>query len=112
MVNIDDLKTKYYFDTGSKNNNACVNEWNWMDTPFKAIFSLYPKEWLVSESSNYPLKKYDFQQLRSIEPWWKLILSNKAILPLLWSMYPGHKLLLPAYYDDPALTIGYSEVIK
>jgi glutathionylspermidine synthase len=23
------------------------------------------------------------------------------MLPLLWSLYPGHPNLLPAYYDDP-----------
>jgi len=28
-----------------------------------------------------------------------MILSNKAILPLLWKMNPGHPLLLPAYFD-------------
>ena len=30
-----------------------------------------------------------------------MIASNKAMLPLLWSMFPGHPNLLPAYYDDP-----------
>ena len=36
-----------------------------------------------------------------IEPSWKLILGNKAILPLLWEMFPEHKNLLPAYFMDP-----------
>ena len=35
-----------------------------------------------------------------VEPPWKAILSNKGILPLLWSMFPGHPNLLPAYFDD------------
>lgn len=48
-----------------------------------------------------PLVKYDVADLRSIEPWWKLILGNKALLPLLWSMYPNHPSLLPSYYSDP-----------
>lgn len=36
-----------------------------------------------------------------IEPLWKSLLSNKAILAVLWEMYPGHPSLLPAYIDDP-----------
>jgi glutathionylspermidine synthase len=36
-----------------------------------------------------------------IEPLWKTLLSNKAILAVLWEMYPGHPNLLPAYLDQP-----------
>ena len=54
------------------------------------------------------MKKYDWKNLKSFEPFWKLILGNKALLPLLWSMYPGHKNLLPAYYDDPKKQLGDS----
>ena len=28
-------------------------------------------------------------------------MGNKAMLPLLWSMFPYHPLLLPAYFDNP-----------
>jgi len=45
--------------------------------------------------------KYDFENLNSIEPFWKLIIGNKALLPLLWEMFPNHPNLLPAYYDNP-----------
>ena len=61
----------------------------------------YPKEWLVNEFERDELLKYDLADLRTLEPWWKLILSNKAMLPLLWSMYPDHPNLLPAFFDDP-----------
>jgi len=30
---------------------------------------------------------------------WKMILSNKAILPLLWQLFPGNPYLLRASYD-------------
>ena len=56
---------------------------------------------MITEITQDGLLKYDFEKFRSIEPFWKLIISNKALLPLLWSMYPGHPNLLPAYYDDP-----------
>jgi glutathionylspermidine synthase len=39
--------------------------------------------------------------MRLFEPAWKMILSNKAILPLLWDMYPNHPNLLPAYFSAP-----------
>jgi glutathionylspermidine synthase len=60
----------------------------------------YPKEMLVNEIERDELVKYDLENIRSFEPWWKLILGNKALLPLLWNMFPGHKNLLPAFYDD------------
>lgn len=33
------------------------------------------------------------------EPFWSLIPSNKAILPVLWSMFPGHRYLLNSQFD-------------
>ena len=55
------------------------------------------------------MKQYDWKNLKSFEPFWKLILGNKALLPLLWSMYPGHDNLLPAYYNDPRLELGQNQ---
>jgi glutathionylspermidine synthase len=51
---------------------------------------------------------------RWIEPPWKAILSSKGILPLLWSMFPRHPNLLPAYFaDDPGgAMLGDSYVTK
>ena len=40
--------------------------------------------------------------IQFIEPPWKAVLSNKAILPLLWEMYPGHPNLLPSWFDGEA----------
>jgi glutathionylspermidine synthase len=36
-----------------------------------------------------------------IEPPWKMLLSNKGILPVLWELYPGHPNLLAAHFDGP-----------
>ena len=49
-----------------------------------------------------------------IEPAWKMVLSNKGILPLLWEMFPDHPNLLPAFFeDDPnAAELGASFVRK
>ena len=64
------------------------------------IFKLYPWEWLINEEfgKNIPLS---YETTKWIEPAWKSILSNKAILPILWEMFPNHPNLLPAYFDTP-----------
>ncbi|HEX4782611.1 MAG TPA: glutathionylspermidine synthase family protein, partial [Usitatibacter sp.] len=36
---------------------------------------------------------------RVIEPSWKMLLSNKAILPTLWQMFPEHPNLLAASFE-------------
>lgn len=63
------------------------------------LFKLYPWEWMLRESYASALAT---SYTRFLEPPWKAVLSNKAILPLLWEMAPGHPNLLPAYFaDDP-----------
>ena len=37
--------------------------------------------------------------LRILEPPWKMLLSNKAILPVLWEMFPDHPNLLAASFE-------------
>lgn len=66
----------------------------------QTLFKLYPWEWLLQEEfGRFALQSYRKHQW--IEPIWKMILSNKAILPLLWEMFPDHENLLPAYVDGP-----------
>jgi glutathionylspermidine synthase len=48
------------------------------------LINAYPKEWLINEIERDELLKYDLAEIRSFEPWWKLIAANKAMLPLLW----------------------------
>lgn len=63
------------------------------------IFKLYPWEWLVNEDfgRNIPM---DANRALWIEPPWRMILSNKAILPVLWNMFPNHPLLLKSYFEQ------------
>jgi glutathionylspermidine synthase len=42
-----------------------------------------------------------------IEPIWKMMWSNKALLATLWELNPGHELLLPAYLDGPRNLSSY-----
>jgi glutathionylspermidine synthase len=81
------------------------------DQVIELAFKLYPWEWMFRETFGANLKG---ASTRWIEPPWKAILSNKGILPLLWSMFPGHPNLLPAYFDDEeaAASLGTSYVRK
>jgi glutathionylspermidine synthase len=73
------------------------------DQVIELAFKLYPWEWMFRENFGANLKG---ASTRWIEPPWKAILSNKGILPLLWSMFPGHPNLLPAWFDDEAAAAG------
>lgn len=65
-----------------------------------SIFKLYPWEAMVQEEFGvHAIESY--QSTRWIEPIWKMLLSNKGILPILWELYPNHELLLEAHFDDP-----------
>jgi glutathionylspermidine synthase len=79
--------------------------------PIELAFKLYPWEWMLREAFGTSLPGASTQW---VEPPWKAILSNKGILPLLWSMFPRHPNLLPAYFDDDegVATLGSSYVRK
>ncbi len=66
------------------------------ETPIAVLFKLYPWEWLAREPFGEHLLR---RRTLVIEPAWKMVLSNKAILPVLWEMFPGHPNLLPASFD-------------
>ncbi|MBC3872051.1 glutathionylspermidine synthase family protein [Undibacterium flavidum] len=67
-----------------------------MDVKIDNLFKLYPWEWLCREQFSTHLLQ---RPARIIEPAWKMILSNKAILPVLWELFPDHPNLLPAYTE-------------
>jgi glutathionylspermidine synthase len=76
----------------------------WVDeenNPMTNIFKLYPWEWLVKEEFGAHLLE-DTAKSFWIEPPFKMLLSNKGILPILWELYPDHPNLLPAYFSDDA----------
>ena len=39
---------------------------------------------------------------RFVEPPWKMLLSNKAILPVLWELFPDHPNLLASTWEPTA----------
>ncbi len=72
--------------------------------PIEALFKLYPWEWLTTEAFGAHLVS---EPCRLLEPAWKMLLSNKAILAVLWEMFPTSPYLLPAFRDPAHLTGDY-----
>ena len=73
------------------------------------LFKLYPWEFMFRETFS---TKLEDAGVRWLEPAWKAIISNKALLPLLWEMFPNHPNLLESYFADDAHPPMESYVIK
>ncbi len=72
------------------------------------LFKLYPWEWMAREAFAPELQR---ARLRWIEPAWKMLLANKAILAELWDRFPGHPNLLPSF-RSPGPLAGRAHVVK
>lgn len=70
------------------------------ERPIERLFKLYPWEWLAEDPFFAEIGQ---ERQRFIEPAWKMMLSNKGLLPILWELNPGHPLLLPAAYSREGL---------
>ncbi len=74
------------------------------------MFKLYPWEFMFREEFAALLGT---NNIRWIEPPWKSILSNKALLPMLWKMFPHQPNLLPAFFEDELyLADGCDSLVK
>lgn len=77
--------------------------------PIDTIFKLYPWEYMLREEF---AKHLHTAHVNWLEPMWKCISSNKALLPLLWEMYPGHPNLLEAYFEDDPKALEMKDYVK
>ncbi len=77
------------------------------EQPIDAVFKLYPWKWLLRDRFGHHLASAG---TRWIEPAWRLLLSSKGMLAILWELSPGHPNLLPAFRQ--AGRIGAPEVRK
>ncbi len=100
-----ETKFIYLEDIGwNENTSRFVDQENHnIDTCFK----LYPWEWMWHEEFGKHLRERDTQ---FIEPCWKMLFSNKAMLPILWKLFPDHPNLLPCF-DEPS-PLGNSYIRK
>ena len=73
------------------------------------LFKLYPWEFMVQEDFASVILS---SQTQWLEPGWKMLLSNKGILPLLWQKHQGHPNLLESHFEQPGQSFGAGWVRK
>lgn len=74
--------------------------------PVRAAFKLYPWEFMLKDDFGRHLSRQP-RPCTFLEPAWKLLLSNKALLAVLWELFPQCPYLLPAYLDGPRELTSY-----
>jgi glutathionylspermidine synthase len=117
MDNIEDGMTVTYLQDTAQQAGleaACfpINEIGWngqtfvgpKDAPLQSVFKLYPWEWMMKDAFSRHLGAASTVW---IEPAWKMLLSNKGVLPALWQLYPRHPYLLEASFDGPGLMMSW-----
>lgn len=67
------------------------------DVEIRDLFKLYPWEWITEEEFG---KNIIDAPTRWMEPAWKMLLSNKAMLIKLWEMFPNHPNLLASFTEN------------
>jgi glutathionylspermidine synthase len=83
------------------------------DQTISTLFKILPWDWLLNDKFGPALAHSVMQRrLTVIEPAYKAVMSNKAILAVLWEMYPDHPNLLPAFMDRRAFPAGSKVVAK
>ena len=68
--------------------------------PIRNLFKLYPWEGLITDDFAPMIERAP--AVRWMEPAWKMLISTKGILPILWELFPDHPNLLPASFAQPA----------
>jgi glutathionylspermidine synthase len=115
----DQLTVTYLRDTaqqaGLDTIQMFMHEIGWNDSqqmfldpdehPMFSIFKLYPWEAMLQEEFG-PHAIDTYPSTRWIEPIWKMLLSNKGILPILWQLYPNHELLLESHFAEDGSAPG------
>ncbi len=101
------VKVKHVFvdDIGWHKKESCFVDLD--NERIERCFKLYPWEWLWEEEFGSHLVN---DCIQFIEPMWKMLLSNKGLLPVLWELFPDHPNLLPAH--DTAEPLGGTYIRK
>jgi glutathionylspermidine synthase len=88
QVTVDDIENIGYNETGFVD---AAGE------PVRYAFKLYPWEWMMDDEFGEYVAA---SATEWFEPPWKMLLSNKAVLPLLWARETDHPNLLPAFFEE------------
>jgi glutathionylspermidine synthase len=112
----DEMTVAYLVDTalqaGLTASMFPIDEIGWDGTKFvgpdgrllTSVFKLYPWEWMMREEFSVHLAS---TEAIWIEPAWKMLLSNKGLLPILWKLYPDHPNLLEASLSQPNAGVAW-----
>lgn len=92
-------------DAGKSVSTTPIEEIGWdgngfidkLNREIQACFKLYPWEWMMQDQFGSHISSANTAWY---EPAWKMLLSTKALLPLLYAKHPNHPNLLPAYFDN------------
>ncbi len=79
------------------------------DHTIDTLFKLYPWEFMQRESFG---EHIEAAQVNWLEPMWKSVLSNKALLPMLWQLFPNHPNLLPAWFEQDLPHSNDAPIVK
>ncbi len=97
---IEELKATVSHDNGSFYYLSPSGEY------IDVLFKLYPWEWMPEEHlvEGHVTSPFLANETTWIEPIWKMLWSNKGLLPVLWKLFKDDpeksKFLLPAYFGD------------
>lgn len=110
----DYLNVEYLRDTchqaGIKTERIDLKDIGWNGVYFTdleerrigALFKLEPWERIALPQSTFG-QHFLRNETGVIEPVWKMLLSNKALLTVLWELYPDHPNLLPSFTTEQAM---------
>ena len=79
------------------------------DNNISWLFKLYPWEFMQREEYGDNVAG---SHCRFLEPLWKSVISNKALLPMLWKLFPNHPNLLPAFFEDDPAASSLSKYVR
>jgi glutathionylspermidine synthase len=102
------LKTEYLNVSDIGWNSGC-RSFMFHETPIHNLFKLYPWEWLLREAYGQFLAQ---SPTRWMEPPWKMLLSNKAILPILYELNPECPYLLRAQWEPMEITFVKKPILS
>ena len=83
------------------------------DQPITTLFKIVPWDWLLADKFAPELEAaVRGRTLTVIEPAWKMVPASKAILALLWEMFPDHPNLAPTFLTRQGFPEGTTVVAK
>ena len=85
-----------------------TREQSWLDPDderMKVLYKHMPWDLMMKQSVFRDMMTHG-DVIQSLEPAWKMVLNNRAILPALWHLYPNNPILSPASIETRSRSLG------